>query len=282
MKNQTFIFLISLIFITPSFATIYGDNDMVDIFAVQDQKIKDLSRSVLVQISNNTLNMYLAGRRARTLRQSMLCEGESFIDQPLLGNCTGFLITNTTFLTALHCFANSPCSHHKWVFDMHLHNEAPSSLNIKSDAIYGCKKVLSQSYMNNLDYALVELDRPVSDRTPLEIDLRPITQNIPILSIHSPRGLPLKLSRGNVRDTSNVNHFTSAIDLMRGSSGAPVIDATTYKVIGIVAQGDADYETQNEPFCQRYKRCSENDCRGEYSTRLSQIPDLLEHIYTAP
>lgn len=278
MQIQTFIFVVSLIFMIPSFGTIYGVNDIIEVSASQDEKVKILSRSVLVQISNSTLNMYLSGRTPRTLRQSLLCEDEPFIDQPLLGNCTGFLITSTTFLTALHCFANSPCSEHKWVFDVQLHNPEDLSVDIKENSIYSCKRVISQNYIHNLDYALVELDRPVTDRAPLELDLQPVTRVAPILSLHAPRGLPLKLSRGVIRDTMEVNHFTSAIDLMRGSSGGPVIDAATYKVIGIVAQGDADYETQDEPFCQRYKKCPENGCRGEYSTRLSQIPNLREHI----
>ncbi len=113
----------------------------------------------------------------------------------------------------------------------------------------------------------------MTNRLPLEIEtggnVRP-GENV--YSIHSPRGLPLKYSTGRVRETSGENSFVTTLDLLRGSSGAPVFDARTHKVIGLVANGDVDYELLMEPFCNVFKRCGEHECRGETLTRTSQIP----------
>lgn len=276
MKNIASVLMSFLMLSLPCHATIYGENDLTDIQLVSDSEIQLLGRSVAVQISNNSLDAFLIGR-FRTLTQSLVCTNEPFIEQPALGSCSGFLIANNKLLTALHCFSGNGCSQHKWVFDFQVNPSSTSIESIPASNIYQCTKILVQSYQNNLDYAIVELDRPVVGRTPLTLDAQsPLAENMPIFSIHSPRGLPLKVSRGFIRDNSELNYFTSAIDLMRGSSGAPLFDANTNKVIGVVIQGDSDFELLDEPFCNRYKVCENQACRGEYGTRISKIPGILE------
>ena len=256
-------------------ATIYGGDDLEEVATVSDPSIRELARSVAVQMRATSI-IFGSPFRSRSLRNAMVCSHERFIDQPVLGTCTGFLVSETHLLTAGHCYLGgpmNPCAEMSWVFDYEA-DGAATQFQATSDQVYGCRRLVELSYRGDLDYAIVELDRPVVGRTPLRLSSSPRVSPLQtIFSIHSPRGLPLKYSTGFVRADDSQNSFLSAIDLMRGSSGAPIFDAVTREVLGIVAQGDHDYETQEAPeFCNAFKRCGEWECRGERSTRVYRVP----------
>lgn len=258
-------------------ATIYGELDLVDIQQSQSPYVEYLARSVAVQIRKTSIGENTP-YNSRNLRQAMVCEDEPFIDQPVLGSCSGFLVGPQHILTAGHCYLGSgnPCAELSWVFDYTVENDRTSAFWGPKENVYNCEKVEKISYQGDLDYALVKLDRPVAGRAPLKLSSqKQFDLSHPVFSIHSPRGLPLKKSSGFVRDNSSPQSLVMALDLMRGSSGAPIFDAKTGEVLALVAQGDVDYELLDEPFCNKYKRCAEWDCRGERGTRVISIPPAI-------
>lgn len=263
-------FLLPLLICFQAGATIYGSNDLKDVLLSKDQKVIEASRSVAVQIRKGNI-AFDVPFKARTLKQSLVCENEKFVNQPVLGNCTGFLVAPDLLLTAGHCVIDSECQKSSWVFDYTLESEEGISFSGVRDNVYSCQSVVRSSYSNKLDYAVVKLDRPVTGhRALLTLNTNPVQDKQDLILISSPRGLPLKESIGNVRSTSEKNHITTNVDSMRGSSGAPVFDAQTMEVVGILAQGDFDYNFNG--YCQEFKVCGADECRGEDATRISQIP----------
>lgn len=266
-------------------ATIYGTDDLVEVDLAQAPGVSELARSVAVQMRNGSL-VFNGPLPSRSLINSMVCSDERFVAQPVIATCSGFLISPHHLLTAGHCYLGgiNPCKEMSWVFDYKIKSESETQFFGSVENVYACKRIVDLKYNGSfLDYAVVELDRPVTDRTPLKISQATnLPVGHPVFSIHSPRGLPMKYAPGFVRENSDRDSLVMAIDVMRGSSGAPIFDAKTNEVVALVAQGDVDYETQDEPFCQRFKKCPENECRGERGTRVLQVLSHAKSALNAP
>lgn len=282
-KSSSLLLSLSLTMTGPvAQATIYGENSLHEIQAHADPKVREAGRSVAVEILNNSIpSSNIDGWTkisTSTPERRGICEGEPFLKQPVASVCTGFLIAPDLILTAGHCMGGGlSCSTAKWVFDYRLPESNPSQILVPSSSIYSCTKIVSASYANRLDYAIIKLDRPVLDRKPLTLNTSPdIPQGLEVMAITAPYGMALKTSTGSVREAPTLNYVTTNVDAMRGSSGGPIFRADTMEVIGLVAQGEEDLEAGPDfnLVCNVFKRCSNNDCRGEDATRLSKIPNL--------
>jgi hypothetical protein len=255
-------------------ATIYGDDSFIDVLLTKDAKIINASRAVAVHVSR--AGFHSGHAQWRNLGDSMICPNERFVKQPLIGGfCTAFLVAPDILLTASHCLSNITCAQSQWVFDVTVNSEDQDDISVDADKVYGCKELIKSSYSNKLDYALVRLDRAVEDdRKPLTLNPNlKITVGQELLTISSPRGLPLKASKGQVRSVDQKNYFTSNLDEMSGSSGAPVFDSASMEVVGIVAAGDSDYTTLFDPvFCNAFSHNENDGGRGEDATRISEVP----------
>lgn len=208
------------------------------------------------------------------------CENERFVDQPNPSMCSGFLIAPDLVVTAGHC-AEVPgfCSEYRWVFGFQVNPETKKAgVDIKEENIYKCKKVVSSllSMPLGLDYAIVQLDRKVKDREPLEIrNDSQIENNAPLVVIGSPSGLPLKVAAGgNVRNNQHPYYFNANLDTFQGNSGSAVFNAETGVVEGILVRGEEDFVPNQALRCIEAKKCKDNECRGEDITRLTAIPEV--------
>lgn len=207
------------------------------------------------------------------------CEGERFVDQPTAGTCSGFLIAPDLLVTAGHCVALPTfCDEFKWVFDYQIDESGFAGYNLKPENIYSCKKVISNdlSVSLNVDYAVVQLDRRVENREPLEIRNDGRIENFTsLIVIGSPSGLPTKVATGaHVRNNSHPFFFNANLDSYQGNSGSAVFNDETGLVEGILVRGDQDYVGNQKLMCLESNRCTNEGCRGEDVSRLTSIPEV--------
>jgi hypothetical protein len=214
------------------------------------------------------------------------CIDERFTEQPNPGLCSGFLIAHDLLVTAGHC-AQLPdaCDGYKWVFDFKVdEHTGKSGLDMNPDDIYSCQRIITKSLSLSLgtDYAIIKLDRKVTDRTPLEIRYQGVIEdNNSIVVIGNPSGLPLKVSNGaRVRDNTHSLYFSANLDTFQGNSGSAVFDAETGMVEGILVRGEEDFMYDVENMCLRANQCEDDSCRGEDVSRITSIPEVaLKNVF---
>jgi len=266
MKTLLFTLLLiqtSLVYALATHKAIYGEDDRYEAAVHPDQTLLEQSRSVAAMVHANKLmpneNPGIIDFKKSTLNEVMehgLCPGERYADQYSLATCSGFLIAPDTILTAGHCVVNEKdCIRYKWVFDFDNHSE-----NFLQDNVYGCKTVIKQSVYDSRrkikDFSLVQLDRPVTGRTPLKFNKTGFFKSSHTLAvIGHPTGLPLKIASNGMKQKwseDEKKHFLSylfkkfwffraSVDSFAGNSGSPVINTQTNLVEGLLISGAPDY-----------------------------------------
>lgn len=214
-----------------------------------------------------------------------LCSDVKFGDQPIAGNCSGFLIAPDLIVTAGHCvddFEIDACENNKWVFDYNVDKTTQTAgLNIKNEDIYSCKKIVTwqKDYFTQLDYAIIQLDRRVIGRAPLKVRTNGVVpEKEPVLVIGSPGGLPTKVAAdAYVRQNSNPIFFETNLDTFSGNSGSGVFNAKTGTIEGILVRGETDYEENVAKGCVEPKVCKMDECMGEDVTRVTSIPEVAHY-----
>lgn len=265
-------------------ATIYGKDDFMDVLLTQDEALIQASRSVAIRTIKSD-DILLGIFHSRQFKDRSICLDQRFVEQPIDGACTGFLVAPDLIMTAGHCvLTGDDCRNAAWVFDYVVDSEDQSEIRSVPQNVYSCKERVRFSYANRLDYAVIRLDRPVEGRQALTLQEKPpVHKGMELTAITAPQGLPLKYSRGVVIDDAGENFFATNVDVMRGSSGGPIFNAETMEVVGLVAQGEHDFKMRmtDTEFCNEMLVCPETGCEGEDNlrgalgedvTRISQIP----------
>jgi len=225
---------------------IYGDDDRVE--AYERPHLKTETQAVAAMVANKYFALQtLLGYQLETYNAQQtynFCYGQRFEDQPILSDCTGFLVAPDVLMTAGHCVSNEgDCRSFQWVFDYKMSEELGSPKEIDRNNVYQCKSIITKSTERGVDYVILRLDRR-SERQPLRLAPQHVMQEpgTEVYMIGYPSGLPMKITE-RAQILRNERHlYVTNLDAFHGNSGAPVFDQATNTVIGMLVSGANDYK----------------------------------------
>ncbi len=262
---------------------IYGEDDRRDIKDVTNLNSLNMAKRTAAMISNNSISFdgdvaTISGSTLGSRRN--LCASEPFRDQLASANCSGFLVAPDVLVTAGHCIRSQfSCDSYAWVFDYAV-TGTKTEHTVAKNSVYKCKSIIKQVLDRGTmdDFAVIKLERVVSDREPAQVRLEGKVEDFaPLVVIGHPSGLPTKVADGaNVRNNNNDYYFVSNLDTYGGNSGSAVFNVDTGMVEGILVRGETDYVRRGG--CTVSNTCTNEGCRGEDVTRITNIPGLKDII----
>lgn len=262
---------------------IYGDDDRLDVYEATDALHLELAKSTAAMISTGKVSF--DGDEATISGSSLssrgICATAKFAKQMTAANCSGFLVGEDLLVTAGHCIrTQADCDNNYWVFDFAVEVNGESAAKVPTDSVYKCKEIIERDLnrTNSDDFALLRLERKVKDRQPLTVRTEgKVEDKTALVVIGHPTGLPTKIADGAiVRENSNPVYFQSNLDTFGGNSGSAVFNTTTGQVEGILVRGETDYVYDSSQGCRVPKECSNEGCRGEDVTRITNIKKLMD------
>ncbi len=262
---------------------IYGDDNRLDVFESTNSMHVMLSRSTAAMIPGSSLStvngmVQIAGP---SMSSRGFCSQERFSNQSTAANCSGFLVGSKYIVTAGHCIRSQmDCSSYKWVFDYKVENATQSQVSVESDSVYSCTRIVSRKLDNGGeldDYALIELDRVVTDRDVLQFRTsgRPKVGD-DLVVIGHPTGLPTKIADNAKIRQLNPKFFVANLDTYGGNSGSAVFNNSTGVIEGILVRGENDYVYDNARACRASNYCPDTGCRGEDVVYITNVPGLSQ------
>jgi len=262
---------------------VYGVDDRRDLFQVDDAEVLDDADCVvaLFRASDITDN----GDGTSTLlaenfgERRNLCPAEPFRDQPVGAFCSGFLVARQIIATAGHCVREDNVAQIRFVFGFRMRDAEHAEVVIDNPQIYAGARLLGREEIGTgPDWALVEVDRPVSDHRIARIrtDGR-VDDDQALHVIGHPSGLPMKVADSStVQDNTPEQFFIANLDTYGGNSGSPVFNSDDHQVEGILVRGERDFVPLGD--CNVSMVCPANasGCRGADCTRTSVFAPLIE------
>jgi V8-like Glu-specific endopeptidase len=180
-----------------------------------------------------------------TLRERyQVCGFEPFRAQPSAAFCSGFLAGADLVATAGHCYRSADaCDDYAIVFGFAWETVGDNPLIVSNEDLYACEEVVERHVTKmKRDYAVVRLDRPVTNRVPLPVERETRAQvGDELVMIGSPSGLPLKIDEGADVRTAAADSptFITTADAYSRGSGSPLI--RDGHVVGIHINGASDF-----------------------------------------
>lgn len=262
---------------------IYGVDDRKDLFEVSDAALQKDADTVVAlfradEVQDNgdgtsTLKTENFGERRN------LCTEEPFRDQPVGAFCSGFLISKRVVATAGHCVHEHNVNQIRFVFGFRMRDPDVANVVINNSEIYAGARLIGRDEISTgPDWALVELDRSVSDHSIVEIRGEGKVEEGQLLHvIGHPSGLPLKIAdSATVRDNTPDDYFVANLDTYGGNSGSPVFNSDTHQVEGVLVRGERDFVPLGD--CNVSMVCPANasGCRGEDCTRITVFASQVD------
>ena len=206
----------------------------------------------------------------------------------MVAECSGTLVGDDLVLTAGHCFDSMTCDNLAITFDLGYlaapTDPASIASGIPGSSVYRCAEVVAKEHQvdyetrRGADYALIRLDRKVTDRTPAEVNWAdPVEAGRPAYVIGQPSGLPQKLATGTILDgATNPDFLIHDADVFGGNSGGGLFDAAG-RLIGIHVNSSAQRYSQTDELCWVVAVCEDNaTCRDKpHAFRPSALADRL-------
>lgn len=224
--------------------------------------------------------------------QSNLCANEKFAKQPSLSySCTAFLVAPDLIATAGHCVyaVNTPdeelknetelaCKSFLWLFDYQTDAQGVTKTKgLPASNLYRCKRIVyavEHPKAPFTDYALIQLDRPVTGRLPLPIAKQEPALGATLSLVGYPFGTPVTITRnGKVTLTNPARQsYVTSLDAFQGNSGGPVFNANQ-EVVGILIGGTPSCNTYEDRIakCERYNRCREDGSACSWTDKNTSI-----------
>lgn len=260
---------------------IYGSDDRKDVIESTNSMFVELSESTAGMIPHSLIKELDAKQvtiGGKTLEQRGMCSTERFAKQPTAANCSGFLVAKNLLVTAGHCIrSQSDCDSNAWVFDYKVDYEEQSEVIVDKTSVLKCKKIVSRSLdsATQNDFALLELEREVTDRKPLKFRREGKAEiGDQLVVIGHPTGLPTKIADGAAVRSINDVFLVANLDTYGGNSGSAVFNATTGVIEGILVRGETDYNYDYNLGC-RVSNVEDNaGGRGEDVTLITNIAEL--------
>lgn len=252
---------------------IYGEDNRVDTFQSTNPLFKRLAHSTAAMVSSE--NIKISGSTAELRGRSLgevfrLCEKERFYHQPFIANCSGFLVAPDIIVSAGHCFeSRDMCTNHRWVFDYKLDHENQRNVSVPASSVYKCKEVIEAKFTDKLDYAVIRLDRAVTDRFPVKISTE-LKVGTEVVMIGHPSGLPQKITDQAKITKISETEFRATVDAFQINSGSAVFNARTGDVLGILVRGRIDYRTNSDLNCTEVNTTTEAE-DGESIAKNTQF-----------
>ena len=248
----------------------------------------------------DSVTFVLGSYQSVTYKVLPLCAGEQFGGQPQGSTCTAFLIDTDLMVTAGHCVDDpSDCERMKLVFGFVANDSAGQDVNttVPMNDVYSCSEVVANvhqgSEIGDEDFAIIRLNRPVTDRVPVAMrTFGAIADGASVNMVSGYHGLALKISDNAVVMNNPLSEprFEVNLDAGKGSSGSPVF-AESGLVEGILVSGPVskNYEiaaATDGTECARAIRCDDVDgCNtqdpdeGELDwTRVSRISSVVDAL----
>jgi len=178
-------------------------------------------------------------------------------------------------VTAGHCLLSTAgCISTRFVFGFAIEQEGVVPQYVSESEVYSCTKVI-HAKQNDTDFSVVQLSRSVIGHTPLNIRRSGhISVGTPLFVIGHPAGLPTKIAGGaSVRSNFRDGYFVANLDTYGGNSGSAVFNAEDGKVEGILVRGETDFTNENG--CSMSNVCTNNGCRGEDVTYITEVLPYL-------
>lgn len=266
---------------------IYGADDRIDLYQETDASRAALAKSVCALVGASDLvvaadSIYTLSTYEFRVGFFPPCSDEPFRDQPVAPYCSGFLVGPDIVATAGHCFSEYDLDSTLFVFGFVMTDATTPVTDFTQDAVYRGIEVLGRMEAEDLDYAIVRLDRPVTAPGALPLSIR--RSGTPgggtaLGVIGHPAGLPLKLAFGpttQVYDDSAAGWFAANLDTYGGNSGSPVFNATTGEVEGILVRGASDFVFEPECFRSNVLDDASGAEEVSRSTTFAQfVPELV-------
>lgn len=299
-KVLFFIAFISQIFVFPAFggflklsentSAIYKKDDRGLVDVKSSQIVKTLSESIAMIISNESLEKNLfsttifAGLLENTEGMNF-CKDIAFAKHHSLEACTGFLVGEDLLATAGHCFATeADCSNKTIVFNVLAKNEIESGYLLSAKNTFECKEIVSSGIEpeNNLDFAVIRLNRKVFDRPILKLrNEGSLSGHEKVFMIGHPLGLPQVVTNSvSILENGQPHFFKAELDSFEGNSGSPVFNSKTFEVEGILVRGQEDFLLDQSLQCYREQvyNQGENDSPGLKGEEISRISEILPSL----
>lgn len=274
-----------------AYAAIFGVDDRLE--AGPSNPWFQQARATAVAVLSGNLETQSNGRYKLLVdsHKGQICSSERFSEDPALAYaCTGFLVAPDLLVTAGHCATNVGetvneekmyCEVYSWLFDYRKDSNGQIQTEGLQENLYRCKKIIYAVQDEKApfrDFALIQLDRPVTGRTPFKLTSE-IRDSDRLTMIGHPLGMPAKVSR-NARILLNEPDkmaIVTTLDAFAGNSGSPVFNARN-EVIGILIGGSpsanmADPST-DQLTCSVYNRCDE---KGE-NCKFPDTPDTISKL----